>query len=76
VKKYRWKKTMDKIYRDPTLDLNLEKDSNNIEGLLLFSYFLKICRVILMIVNLSYLIGVLWILLCEAIMDFKYDIDI
>lgn len=76
VKKYRYKKTMAKIERDPTLATNLDIDSNNIEEMLVFSYFLKIFKLVIIILNLSYLFGVMWICLCEAIFDFKFDIEI
>ena len=67
---------MAKIERDPSLAQNLDIDSNNIEELLVFSYFLKIFKLVIIILNLSYLFGVLWICLCEAVFDFQYDIDI
>ena len=44
--------------------------------MLLLNYFLKIFKLVLIIMNLSYLFGVFWIAVCEAVMDFQYDIDI
>ena len=70
VKKQSFKKTMAKIEKDPTLATNLDIDSNNIEEMLVFSYFLKIFKLVIIILNLSYLFGVMWILLCEAVFDF------
>ena len=69
-------RTMAKIEKDPTLATNLDIDSNNIEEMLVFSYFLKIFKLVIIILNLSYLFGVMWILLCEAVFDFQYDIEI
>jgi hypothetical protein len=67
---------MDKIEKDPTLATNLDIDSNKIEEMLVFSYFLKIFKLVIIILNLSYLFGVMWIVLCEAVFDFQFDIDI
>lgn len=67
---------MAKIERDPTLATNLDIDSNKIEEMLVLSYFLKIFKLVIIILNLSYLFGVLWMGLCEAIFDFKFDIEI
>ena len=61
---------------DPELNENFDIDSNKLEEMLLLKYFLKIFKLVIVILNLSYLFGVFWICLCEAVMDFQYDIDI
>ena len=70
VKNYHKNKILAKIERNPSLGENLDIDSNNIEELLMFSYFLKILKLVIIIINLSYLFGVFWLALCEAVYDF------
>ena len=55
---------------DPELNENFDIDSNKLEEMLLLKYFLKIFKLVIVILNLSYLFGVFWICLCEAVMDF------
>ena len=51
-------------------------DLNNDEKLLLTSYLLQILKLVIIIANISYLTGVGWLILCEAIRDFVHDIDV
>jgi potassium voltage-gated channel Eag-related subfamily H protein 8 len=44
--------------------------------MLILSYILKIFKLVIIILNLSYLFGVFWLVLCEAVFDFQYDIDV
>ena len=55
---------------------NKDLDLNNVEKLLLTSYTLRIFKLMLVIANVSYLTGVGWMVLCEAIRDFILNIDI
>ena len=70
VKKYHAKDIMKKIDKNPSLATNLYIDSNKIEELLVLSYILKIFKLVIIIMNLSYLVGVFWLVLCEAVYDF------
>ena len=67
---------MKAIERDPSLANNLDVDSNKIEELLMISYFLKIFKLVIIILNVSYLFGICWLIICEAVYDFQFDIDI
>lgn len=70
VKRYHAKDIMKKIDKNPSLATNLYIDSNKIEELLVLSYILKIFKLVIIIMNLSYLVGVFWLVLCEAVYDF------
>lgn len=39
------------------------------------SYGIKIFKLVVVILNITYLTGVIWWILCEALLDFKYDIS-
>ena len=39
------------------------------------SYILKTIRLVIILINISFLTGVFWLILCEFIHDFYYDID-
>ena len=70
VKRYHAKDIMKKIDKNPSLATNLYIDSNKIEELLVLSYILKIFKLVIIIMNLSYVVGVFWLVLCEAVYDF------
>lgn len=55
---------------------NKDLDLNNVEKLLLTSYTLRIFKLILVIANVSYITGVGWLVLCEAVRDFILNIGI
>ena len=38
------------------------------------SYAIKIFKLVVVILNITYLTGVIWLILCELLLDFKYDI--
>ena len=72
-----WKEViLERLEDDPELNNNLDVDSNKLEEMLLLNYFLKILKLVIIILNLSYLFGVFWMCLCEAVLDFQFDIDI
>lgn len=72
-----WSKLMlERLELDPELNNNLDLDSNKLEEMLMLSYVLKISKLIIIILNLSYVFGVFWMTLCEAVFDFQFDIDI
>mmetsp|Transcript_26418 Transcript_26418/g.40331 ORF Transcript_26418/g.40331 Transcript_26418/m.40331 type:complete len:286 (-) Transcript_26418:1043-1900(-) len=63
------------VENDEELANNREIDNNNIEAVLIISYFLKIFKLILVIANITYLIGMGWFILCEANADFSLNIE-
>jgi len=76
VKDYWQSVVIKQMELDPELNEDFDTDSNKLEEMLLLNYFLKIFKLVLIIMNLSYLFGVFWMVVCEAVMDFQYDIDI
>lgn len=52
-----------------------ETDNTKIEELLFISYVLKTIKLVIIIMNISFLTGTFWLMLCEFIHDFVYDID-
>ena len=63
------------VENDKELANNREIDNNNIEEILIISYILKIFKLVVVIMNITYLIGMFWQILCEFIADFYMDID-
>jgi hypothetical protein len=76
MKDYWQEVVVERLEDDPELNNNLDIDSNKLEEMLLLNYFLKIMKLVIIILNLSYLFGVFWMCLCEAVLDFQFDIDI
>ena len=65
-------KVLDRVEEDPTLEDNLHVDQNNIEYFFNVRYCLKIFKLFLMIMNVSYFTGILWIIFCEITEDLWY----
>jgi potassium voltage-gated channel Eag-related subfamily H protein 8 len=76
VKAYWSKRVLEMLEDDPELNENFDVDSNKLEEMLMLGYVLKIFKLVIVILNLSYLFGVFWLTLCEAVYDFQFDIDI
>lgn len=70
VKDWWQEQVIKQIEDNPELNDNFDLDSNKLEEMLLLNYFLKIFKLVIVILNLSYLFGVLWLCLCEAVIDF------
>ena len=51
-------------------------DHNKVEEILIVNYSLQILKLFIIISNISYLTGVAWFTLCEAVRDFSLDIDV
>jgi hypothetical protein len=58
-------RVMKNIENDPTLLQNLDLDQNNIDFLFNVRYCLKIFKLFLMIINVAYFTGVIWIIFCQ-----------
>lgn len=43
---------------------------------MLIEYFLKIVRLVIIILSISYFFGIFFLVVCEAVFDFQYNIDI
>ena len=57
------RRTLKKIKEDNNIGEDTINDHNNIEGLLFTSYILKTIKIMLVISNITYFLGVLWIVL-------------
>ena len=55
---------------------DMEEDNNKIEEILCVSYILKTMRLVVILINISFLTGVFWLMMCEFIQDFVYDVDL
>ena len=59
-----------KIDDDPKFANNKDESLNNIEEILFISYGLKTIYLTIVILNISYVLGIIWIIICEFIEDF------
>lgn len=55
------------IQNDPVLANDFDKDNNNIGIILAISNILKTLRLIVLLFNFSYFIGMSWIIICTSI---------
>lgn len=76
VKKFHKRSYEKNVELDPLLAYNTDLDQNKIEECLLTEYFLKIVRLVVIILALSYFFGIFFLVVCEAVFDFQYDIQI
>ena len=51
------------------------KNNTKIEQMLMVKFTLKIFKLILVILNSSYLLGMIWLIWCQIIEDFILDVD-
>ena len=49
----------------------MDKDQTNIQFLLNMSYFFKTMRLIMIIFNVSYFIGLIWLVFCDVVEYFR-----
>jgi len=75
VKGYFERKILYLIQNDPELAEDKDADNNRIQDIMTMSYVIKIYKLVVVILNITYLTGVFWWILCEALLDFKYDIS-
>ena len=54
-----------KIEKDPLIDENTLVDNNNIDILMNIKYFLETFKLVLVIFNVSYFTGIIWIIFCD-----------
>lgn len=58
----------------PELGEDVVNDHNQIEQLLHISYFLKTFKLIVIIFNISYFLGLVWIIFCDFSLDLQLHI--
>jgi hypothetical protein len=64
-----------KCLEDEEFANNREESKNNVETILFISYGLKTLQLTVVILNISYVLGMLWIIMCQYIEDFVLDTD-
>jgi hypothetical protein len=66
-----------KFIIDTDMDLanDMDIDNTGIGEILFFSYTLKTCKLVIVLLLVSYFTGVMFLVLCEGIDDFVYDLD-
>ena len=69
------KKLQNIIKNHPKLANNEDQDNNKIEQILFISFTLRVLKLIVIILNISFITGLSWILGCQMIQDFYYDYD-
>ena len=63
------------VDNDPRIANDIDADHNNIEKILNISYALRILKLVIIIGNISYLLGLMWLVMCDLVFDFSYDMD-
>ena len=53
----------------PSLAEDMDEDHNQIENLMVVNYMLKTLRLIIIIVNIAFFIGMFWLIYCEVTMN-------
>ena len=67
-----YKKKIERIIRtDAYLANNTEIDNNNITTLMIIRYLMKIVRLVLIIMNISFFLGLFWWIICDLIRMIK-----
>ena len=62
-----------KIMSDKALADDMDEDHNQIENLMIINYMLKTFRLIIIIVNIAFFIGMFWLIYCEVTMNLVKD---
>lgn len=63
------------VKEKPELANDINADNNSIEEVLQISYSLRILKLVVIILNISYLIGLMWLIMCDCMNDFVFDMD-
>ena len=64
-----------RIDRDDHFANNMIESMNPVESLMFSGYMLKSLQLTILLVNISYIMGMLFFILCEAVQDFHYDVN-
>ena len=64
-----------RVLQDDVFANDKLSNNNKIEEVLLFKFALNIFKLILLILNSSYLLGMLWLIWCQIIEDFVLDAE-
>jgi len=69
IKKASQSRMQRKIDSDERLKDDMDEDHNQIENLMIINYMLKTFRLIIIIVNIAFFIGMFWLIYCEVTMN-------
>lgn len=65
IKRMMKRRTERRIKNNPELSEDIINDHNNIETLLYVSYTIKTFKLVIIIINISYFVGMFWLIYCE-----------
>ena len=72
--KYFAKKKMEKIIQDDPVEAeNISVDNNKISALIYTNFIMKIFKLVIIILNISYFLGFFWYIFCDLTMEIFYD---
>lgn len=64
--KFKIQKRTERIIKaNPSIGDDKDNDHNNIEGIMVAGYFLKTLKLVIIILNFSYFLGLIWLIFCE-----------
>ena len=61
------------VIENPEKATNDLIDNNGIEGMLFIKYVLKIFKFIIIIIHISFTVGMMWMIMCKFIEDFIHN---
>ena len=73
IKKYMQKRLLIQIEKNPLIGEDTEVDHNKIEELLLLGYGFQILKLFIIIVNLSFYVGMFWLIYCDVTYELFND---
>jgi hypothetical protein len=68
IKKFSVSRMAEAIKDDKELAEDITQDNNNIEGIMKFGFFLKTFKLVIVIINTSFFMGVFWLIYCQVSM--------
>lgn len=68
IKKWSQKRMIELIKTKPELAENMDIDNNQIENLMMVNYGLKTFKLIIIIINISFFLGMFWLIFCDVTM--------
>ena len=64
--------TTQMIKKDPLMGEDTSQDHNKVETLLLIKYIIRTMKLVLIILNLSYFLGLGWLTMCDTVRYFSF----
>ena len=64
------------IAKDKVLAESIEQDNNNIHAMILIQFFTQTLKLVIIILNISYFVGIGWYILCDVIRRSKIGHDV